>query len=93
MSNQYEAIARLLMNSQQGGKVLKGLGKLGEIAKTEEGKKLAEMLSGPEGDSIKKAAEAVVAGDKETAMELLSALLSTKDGAAVAAKILELLGE
>ncbi|WP_458862195.1 hypothetical protein [Acidaminobacterium chupaoyuni] len=89
MPSEYENIAKLLMSSPQGTKIIKSLDKFSAIASSDSGKQLIAMLADEGGDAIKTAAQAAVRGDQDQARALLSSLLSTKSGAQLAAKIIE----
>ena len=93
MSNDYEALAKALMNTKQGTKVAKGIDKLGTLLKSEDGRKLMNLMVAGGTDVIKDAAEAALAGDTASAKKMMAALLSTKEGAELAVRIAETLGE
>ena len=90
MPADYETLAKMLINSPQGSKIIRGLDKLNTAISSESGRQLLNMLAGSGGDAVKNAARA--AADKDQARVLLSNLLSTKEGAALAGKIIELTG-
>ena len=90
MPADYETLAKMLINSPQGNKIIRGLDKLNTAISSENGRQLLTMLAGSGGDAIKNAAAA--SADKDQARVLLSNLLSTKEGAALAGKIIELTG-
>ena len=93
MPNDYEALARALMNAKQGPKLARGLERLNTALKTEEGRQLLQLLSqGGGADKIKVAAEAMLRGDNNAAMNAVSSLLSTKEGAALIPRLMEILG-
>ena len=92
MTNDMEALARALMNSKQGAKISHGMEKLSALSGTEEGAKLMELLGG-NSEAVKNAAQAALSGDKDAAKAVLMQLFSTKEGAALAAKLMELLGQ
>ena len=50
------------------------------------------MLAGNGGDALKEAAMAAYKTDKDPARVLVSSLLSTKDGASLIAKLIEVIG-
>jgi hypothetical protein len=50
------------------------------------------MLAGGGGDALKLAAKASTNGPKDPGRTLLQNLLSSKDGAALAAKVIEVMG-
>lgn len=92
MPADYETLAKMLINSPQGNKIIRGLDKLNTAISSENGRQLLTMLAGSGGDAIKNAARAAASADKDQARVLLSNLLSTKEGAALAGKIIELTG-
>lgn len=92
MPNEYENIAKMLMGSPQGSKIIKSLDKLNSVIATDSGQQLISMLAGSGADSVKSAAQAALSGDKDQARILISTLLSTKEGAQLAAKLIEVLG-
>lgn len=92
MPNEYESMARALMSSPQGVKIIQGLDKLSAAASSQNGRQLIAMLAGSGSDALKKAAAAASATDKDPARVLLSTLLSSKEGAALVAKVIEVIG-
>ncbi len=91
MSNEYENLAKVLMASPQGAKIVKSLDKLNAVVSTDNGKQLINMLAGEGGDAIKNAAAAAATGDPDAARVLLSNLLANPEGAQLAAKIIEVI--
>lgn len=91
MSNEYENLAKVLMASPQGAKIVKSLDKLNAVVGTDSGKQLINMLAGEGGDAIKNAAAAAATGDQDAARVLLSNLLANPEGAQLAAKIIEVI--
>lgn len=92
MVGEIENVARSVMSSPQGVKIIKGLDKYNAAMNTEPGKQLIAMLGGAGGDALKAAAAAAVGAAKDPGRMLLQNLLSTKDGAALAGKVIEVLG-
>ena len=92
MQNDYENLAKVLMASPQGAKIVKSLDKLNSVVTTESGRQLIAMLASDGGDAIKNAAAAAASGDQDQARVLLSTLLSSPEGAQLAAKIIEVVG-
>lgn len=92
MQNDYENLAKVLMASPQGAKIVKSLDKLNSVVNTESGRQLIAMLASDGGDAIKNAATAAASGDQDQARVLLSTLLSSPEGAQLAAKIIEVVG-
>lgn len=92
MPGEIENIARSMMSSPQGLKIIKGLDQYNTAMNSEPGKQLIAMLAGSGGDALKTAAATAVKSQKDQGKALISALLSTKDGAALAAKVIEVIG-
>ena len=92
MPGEIENIARSMMSSPQGIKIIRILDQYNSVMNTEPGRQLIEMLAGAGGDTLKSAAKAAVAAPKDPGKALLSALLSSKEGTAFAAKIIEVIG-
>ena len=92
MQNDYENLAKVLMASPQGAKIVKSLDKLNSVVNTESGRQLIAMLASDGGDAIKNAAAAAASGDQDQARVLLSTLLSSPEGPQLAAKIIEVVG-
>ena len=92
MQNDYENLAKVLMASPQGAKIVKSLDKHNSVVNTESGRQLIAMLASDGGDAIKNAAAAAASGDQDQARVLLSTLLSSPEGAQLAAKIIEVVG-
>lgn len=92
MATDYEGIARAVLATPQGGRIIKGLEKLNSLSRTDTGRELFELLAGAGADEVRSAAKAALSDPKEPARALISTLLSTREGAALAAKIIELMG-
>ena len=92
MPNEYENLAKVLMASPQGAKIVKSLDKLNAIVNTDSGRQLIGMLASEGGGAIKNAAAAAANGDQDQARVLLSTLLQSPEGAQLAAKIIEVIG-
>ena len=92
MPNEYENLAKVLMASPQGAKIVKSLDKLNAIVNTDSGRQLIGMLASEGGAAIKNAAAAAANGDQDQARVLLSTLLQSPEGAQLAAKIIEVIG-
>ena len=92
MPGEYETLARALMSSPQGLKIIQTLDKLSAAASSPSGKQLIAMLAGGGGDALKSAAAAASVNDKDPARVMLSTLLASKDGAALVAKTIEVIG-
>jgi len=93
MANEMELLARALLASKDGGKIISNLEKFQRILDTPEGKRLLANLAGNGGDALKKAAIEAKNGDENAAKTLLSSLLKTKDGAALLSQIIDAVRE
>jgi len=91
MNNDYESLAKSLLGSPQGATVLSNIDRIRSYVNKPESKKLITLLAGKGGDALKNAAAAAVDGDQDTARRLLSSLLSTPEGAALAKAVLDML--
>ena len=92
MPNEYESMARILMSSPQGAKIVKGLDKLNSAASSPGGKQLLQQLAGGGTDLLRTACEAAAKADRDAGRVLLSTLMTTKEGTALVAKFIEVLG-
>lgn len=92
MPGEIENVARSMMSSPQGIKIIKGLDKYNAAMNTENGKQLISMLAGSGSDALKQAAQAALQASRDPGRVLLQHLLSSKDGAALAAKAIEVMG-
>ena len=92
MPGEIENIARSMMSTPQGLKIIKVLDQYNAAMNTESGRQLITLLGGTGGDALKNASSIAVKAPKDHGKVLLSSLLSTKDGAALVAKIIEVIG-
>lgn len=92
MVGEIENVARSMMSSPQGIKIIKGLDKYNAAMNTEAGRQLIALLGAGGGDALKAAAAQAATAAKDPGRMLLQNLLSTKDGAALAGKVIEVLG-
>lgn len=92
MPGEIENIARSMMSSPQGIKIIKALEQYNTAMNTEAGRQLITLLSGTGGEVLKTAAATAAKTPKDPGKALISALLSTKDGAALTAKLIEVIG-
>ncbi|MBQ2691096.1 MAG: hypothetical protein IJF53_02955 [Clostridia bacterium] len=90
--SEHETMARALMGTPQGMKIIQALDKINAAASTANGRQLISMLAGSGTDVLKSAAAAAAAADRDPARVLISNLLATKEGAALVAKIIEVTG-
>lgn len=93
MPSEMELLARALLASKDGGKILSNLDKFQKILEGPEGKKLLANLASGGGDALKQAAESAKDGDKNAAKTLVASLLQTKDGAALVSQIIDIVKE
>ena len=92
MPGEIENIARSMMSTPQGLKIIKVLDQFNTAMNTESGRQLILLLSGSGGDALKTASAAATKAPRDNGKALISALLSSKDGAALAAKVIEVIG-
>ncbi len=92
MPNEYESMARALMGSPQGAKIFQTLDRLSALCASPNGRQLIAMLAGSGTDALKQAAMAANTADRDPARVLVSSLLGTKEGAALVAKAIEVIG-
>ena len=92
MPGEIENMARSMMSSPQGMKIIKGLDKYNALMNTENGRQLITMLAGSGSDALRAAAQATLPTAKDPGRALLQNLLATKEGAALAAKVIEVMG-
>ena len=92
MSGEIENAARSMMSSPQGLKIIKGLDKYNTAMNTESGRQLIQMIAGSGTDALKQASQTALSSGKEPGRALLQNLLSSRDGAALAAKVIEVMG-
>lgn len=92
MMGDFENTAKTFMTSPQGLKIIKGLDRYNAAMNTPAGKQLLSMMAGNGSDALKSAAQAAMNASKDPGRALLQNLLSSKDGAALAAKVIEVLG-
>jgi hypothetical protein len=80
MANEYEQLAKSLLSSEQGSKVIGSIDKISGIMQKPDGKKLLELLGGSGGDALKDAARSAAKGDRDAAQRLITSLLATDEG-------------
>ena len=93
MAGEYEALAKILSSHPQGAKILKNFERLSGALSSEDGKELTGMIAGAGGDAMKDAARAAMSGDADRAKTMVSQLLSTPEGARLAAKLIDIMKE
>ena len=92
MPGEIENMARSMMSSPQGMKIIKGLDKYNALMNTDGGRQLIAMLASSGSDALRGAAQASLHAQKDPGRALLQNLLATKEGAALAAKAIEVMG-
>ena len=90
MAADWEAMMKLMIRAKQDPKLAAGLERLGSLMESEEGAALARVMADGGSDVLKAASEAMLRGDKASAKAALARLLSTKEGAAAASKLADL---
>ena len=75
-----EGLAKTLLGSTQGMKLLMNMDKVTKIINSEEGRKMLSLLAGDGGDAIKQAAKEAADGDGDSAKRLMTSLMSTPEG-------------
>ena len=91
MATDLEAMLKLMLRSKQDPQLAAGLEKLGALLDSPDGAVLARAVASGGADSLKAASEALLRGDKPAAKAAMMKLLSTKEGAAAASKLADLL--
>jgi hypothetical protein len=88
MKSGFEQTAKSILGEENAKKV--DLKALSTLMDSPEGKALLRQLSGPGGDALKKAAANAAEGDRGAAQRMLSSLMSSKDGQALAKQVMEI---
>ncbi|MBQ7086049.1 MAG: hypothetical protein IJM96_01065 [Clostridia bacterium] len=91
MSNDYENLAKIILATPQGARIMEGFEKLSAFMASREGYEILSLLANGATDAVRQAAQAAIDGDGERAKTAISTLLSSKEGAALAAKLLEIM--
>ena len=91
MATDLEAMLKLMLRSRQDPKLAASLEKLGALLESPDGEVLARAMAAGGADTLKAASEAMLRGDKAAARSAMTKLLSTKEGAAAAEKLADLL--
>ena len=82
-----ENMLKLALRVKKDPKLAAGLEKMGDFMESPEGIRFSQMLASGGAEQIRAASEAMAKGDKNAAKSAMSKLLSTKEGAAFAAKL------
>ena len=89
----YDALAKALLGMRRDPQSAALLERLGTILNTAEGRQLLALLSkNGSADTLRIAAEAALRGDRSRAVSTIASLLSTKEEAVLAAKLIAALG-
>lgn len=89
----FENMLKLALRVKKDPKISAGLEKMGEFMESPDGMRFSQMIASGGSDTIKTASEAMMKGDKAGAKAAMTKLLSTKEGAAFAAKLVDLMGK
>ena len=92
MPGEIENIARSMMSTPQGIKIIKLLDQYNVAMNTEPGRQLIEMLAGSGSDALKQASASASKATHDHGKALISSLLSSKEGAALVGKLIEVIG-
>ena len=88
-----ENMLKLALRVKKDPKIAASLEKLGDFMESPEGIRFSQMIASGGADSIKAASEAMARGDKNAAKSAMSKLLSTKEGAAFASKLADVVSK
>lgn len=91
MSNEYENLAKIILATPQGTKIISTIEKFSAFAATKEGEELITLVATGGADAIKNSAVAALNGEGDKAKTIITTLLSSQEGATLAAKIIEIL--
>lgn len=89
----YEDLAAKYLSDSNSPDVKKTMNQISGALKTSEGQKIAETLTRNYSDTMKQAAAAASAGDLNSAKRAINEILSTKEGAEMASKLLAMFGK
>ncbi|MBE6993056.1 MAG: hypothetical protein E7423_00205 [Ruminococcaceae bacterium] len=92
MPGEYDSMARAFMGTPQGARIIGFLDQLNRLMQGPEGRELLSLLGGSGGEALKRAAQSAAVSGRDPARALLSGLLSSPEGTALVAKIIELSG-
>lgn len=88
-----ESVAKALLANADGDKIKQNLGKFSEILSSPQGKSVVNALLSDGGEKLKKAAEDMQKGNNATAKQIISSVLSTKEGAEILGRIISAASE
>ena len=91
MAKDLDAMLKLMLRAKQDPKLAGALEKLGALLDSPDGETLARALAGGGSDALKTAADAMLRGDKAGARAAMTRLLSTREGAAAATRLADLI--
>jgi hypothetical protein len=87
-NNNLESLAKSFLSKNKDS--IPGIDRYLGILESDEGKKLLSQLSASGGDSLKDAAQKAADGDVGATKNLIQTVLSSKEGRALAAQIMEI---
>lgn len=91
MSNEYENLAKMILSTPQGTRIIQSLDRMNAFMLTPKGSDLLTILANGGSDAIKQCAIAALSETKDKAKSAISSLLSSQEGAALAAKLIEIM--
>jgi len=93
MQGDIDSIAKTVMQSPQGLKLITGLDRFNTALAGPAGRQVLALLAGPCADTLKSAAAAASNAPRDPGRVLLSAMLSSKEGASLVSKLIELMSQ
>ena len=91
MSNEYENLAKIILSTPQGTKIINTIEKFSAFASTKEGVEIITLVASGGADVLKQSAQAALNTEGDKAKTIITTLLSSQEGATLAAKIIEIL--
>ncbi len=92
-ATELENMLRLALRVKKDPKLAAGLEKSGDFMESPEGLRFSQMIASGGADNIRAASEAMMRGDKNAAKSAMSKLLATKEGAAFASKLADVVSK
>jgi len=93
MQADMEAFARALLGNKQGEKINANFDKFSQIMSSKQGKAVVDTLMSDGGDGLRRAVQDAQNGNTDTAKQILTSVLATKEGADILRKIVEAASE
>ena len=90
MATDMEKLLKNLSDKPEAKRAMENIGDVKGLVDSQEGKAILNQLSDQNAAHVKKAADAAAAGDTAAAKQLLSKVLSTKEGATLARQVMEM---